>query len=81
MEVFERDHHKCRGCGKDMDWSYEWIDVHHVVHRGKGGSDDLDNLILLCRDCHNNQHPEKRVKWGPSKQQAHQDFEKLMEEK
>ena len=64
MEVFTRDNHKCRGCGKDMDWGYEWVDVHHVQHRSKGGSDDLANLILLCRDCHNSQHPEKQLKWS-----------------
>lgn len=64
MEVFERDVHKCKGCGRDMDWGYEWADVHHIVKRGDGGGDNLDNLILLCRDCHNKQHPEKQVQWS-----------------
>lgn len=64
MDVFIRDEHACRGCGKDMDWGYEWMDVHHIVKRGDGGSDNLENLILLCRDCHNKQHPEKQVQWS-----------------
>ncbi len=25
------------------------LDVHHRVPRSRGGTDDLDNLILLCR--------------------------------
>ena len=64
MEVFERDEFKCRGCGKDMDWAYEWADVHHIVKRSNGGSDNLENLVLLCRECHSKNHPEHQVKLG-----------------
>jgi HNH endonuclease len=29
------------------------LDVHHVVNRSQGGSDfDLDQLVALCRWCH-----------------------------
>jgi len=29
------------------------LDVHHVVKRSQGGSDfDLDQLVALCRWCH-----------------------------
>lgn len=28
------------------------VDVHHVVKRSQGGSDALDNLVGLCRRCH-----------------------------
>ncbi|MEE8406626.1 MAG: DUF222 domain-containing protein [Acidimicrobiia bacterium] len=43
--VHHRDGGSCRfhGCGNK-----QWLQVHHVVHWSKGGSTDLDNLILLC---------------------------------
>jgi 5-methylcytosine-specific restriction endonuclease McrA len=31
-------------------------DVHHIVHRSQGGSDELDNLVTLCRYCHDRVH-------------------------
>ncbi len=30
--------------------------VHHIIERAKGGSDDLDNLELLCPNCHAKHH-------------------------
>ena len=39
------------------------IEVHHIVPEGEGGSDDIDNAIPLCFDCHsevpryNESHP------------------------
>lgn len=29
----------------------QWGTVDHVVPRAKGGSDELDNLVLACHDC------------------------------
>ena len=40
------------------------IEVHHIVPKQKGGSDDIENLIPLCFDCHqevggyNTNHPK-----------------------
>jgi 5-methylcytosine-specific restriction endonuclease McrA len=36
--------------------------MHHVLHRGRGGSDDLENLAWACADCHAKEHLQ--VKWG-----------------
>jgi len=33
------------------------VDIHHIDPRGIGGSkhkDNIENLIALCRDCHDN---------------------------
>jgi len=41
------------------------VDVHHVENKGMGGSktkDSIDNLILLCREHHNDAHNEKITK-------------------
>ena len=45
-EVWERCKGRCEYCGKKA------IDPHHIVYRSKGGSNEADNLIALCRECH-----------------------------
>ncbi|HUV03308.1 MAG TPA: HNH endonuclease [Desulfobacteria bacterium] len=39
------------------------LEVHHIIPEGQGGSDDLDNAVLLCSSCHSNYgaNPEKRT--------------------
>jgi len=33
---------------------FHWgsFDLAHIVSRGRGGSDSLDNVLAVCRDCH-----------------------------
>ena len=40
-------------------------DPHHIVKRSKGGSDNLENLISLCRIHHEERHPEHQPMWTP----------------
>lgn len=52
--VYVRDRGQCANCrasGPDVT-----LDVHHVVPRGRGGSNRMSNLILLCRQCHDAAH-------------------------
>jgi 5-methylcytosine-specific restriction endonuclease McrA len=32
------------------------LNIHHKIRRKDGGSDDLDNLELLCPNCHAEEH-------------------------
>jgi len=32
------------------------VDIHHIVFKSQGGTDTIDNLIALCRDCHDCSH-------------------------
>ena len=32
------------------------LEVHHIIARKDGGNDDIDNLILLCPNCHRKVH-------------------------
>lgn len=41
----------CAQCG-----SYNNLHAHHKTPLSRGGSNRLDNLILLCDSCHKNQH-------------------------
>lgn len=45
-EVFARDPHKCQCCG-----STEHLTIDHIIPLARGGSNDLDNLQILCRSC------------------------------
>ena len=55
--VLDRDGHKCQHCnGRTKDSKLE---VHHIIFRSHGGSDDSDNLITLCHTCHKKLHEGK----------------------
>lgn len=55
--VLNRDGYKCQCCkGKHKDSKLE---VHHIVFRSQGGSDEADNLITLCHTCHKALHDGK----------------------
>lgn len=51
--VLKRDNYRCRSCGNK---ELEALDPHHFVFRSQSGSDEEDNLITLCRRCHNKIH-------------------------
>lgn len=46
VAVLKRDRRRCCECGAPA------TDVHHRVARVNGGTDDLENLISLCAECH-----------------------------
>ena len=55
--VLNRDNYTCQYCkGKHKDSKLE---VHHIVFRSQGGSDEESNLITLCRTCHKDLHSGK----------------------
>ena len=39
----------CGGCKKQLP---AWFEVDHKVRLDNGGSNHVDNLVALCRDCH-----------------------------
>lgn len=32
------------------------VDLHHIIYKSQGGSDNVDNIIALCRTCHEQAH-------------------------
>lgn len=52
--VAKRDDHECRLCGR------AGIEVHHILPKSEGGSDNPINLILLCGVCHKLIHRNRR---------------------
>lgn len=49
----EQDYIPCENCGNRA------VDVHHLKFRSQGGEDIPENLMGLCRDCHNRAHGSK----------------------
>lgn len=66
--VFERDKYTCWGdiedglrCGKTVTWDTGHL--HHIIPRGRGGSDEMSNTVTLCPDCHAKLHVRPRLRW------------------
>lgn len=49
--VYQRDGWHCRHCNNSNG-----LDPHHVIFASQGGPETLDNLIALCRRCHDDIH-------------------------
>jgi len=58
--VLRRDGFRCCQCG--VFCHRQDADVHHLIPRSLGGSDDPSNLITLCDGCHAAHHPNLQVK-------------------
>jgi len=57
--VLYRDNHTCQHCkGKTKDVK---LNTHHIIPRNKGGTNKPDNLITLCKTCHNKLHKNEIV--------------------
>jgi hypothetical protein len=39
----------CGGCKRQLP---AWFEVDHKIRLDNGGSNSVDNLVALCRDCH-----------------------------
>lgn len=50
--ILHRDNYTCQCCGKKNCR----LEVHHIVFRSNGGIDDEENLITLCKECHDGVH-------------------------
>lgn len=61
--VLVRDAYSCRQCS----WNHEkWnpadprhLELHHVEHHVRGGSNEMENLITICNICHDQIHSRK----------------------
>jgi RecQ family ATP-dependent DNA helicase len=54
--ILRRDKFKCVECGDPCD--RDEADIHHLLPRSVGGSDEPSNLITLCDGCHAAHHPK-----------------------
>jgi len=61
--VLKRDGYLCQDCLR-YGRRTEATEVHHIdfLENAPEKALDSDNLISLCRTCHNKRHPEKAIK-------------------
>lgn len=57
--VFDRDQRRCRWCGQQRSWL--GFDAHHIEYRRGSSYDRIENLITLCRTCHDFVHDSYRI--------------------
>ena len=50
-QIYKRDGWQCALCS-----CTRYLQIHHYIPRGQGGSDYPDNLITLCSTCHAQVH-------------------------
>jgi hypothetical protein len=50
-QAFKRDNFTCQKC-KIQDKTARILEAHHRIPLFMNGSDNLDNIITLCSDCH-----------------------------
>jgi hypothetical protein len=43
----------CEKCGNE---NYNILQVHHIIEKSKGGTNEFSNLLLLCPNCHMTEH-------------------------
>lgn len=48
----------CSRCGYNK---YPILHIHHIIEKSKGGSDDTNNLELICPNCHAEEHHIRRI--------------------
>lgn len=64
--IMRRDRYTCQMCGElhvlysefdiPLPTTDGQLDVHHKIRVCDGGTDDPDNLVTVCRDCHKKIH-------------------------
>ena len=58
LSIYKRDNFTCQDCGRVWKEG-DTFNIHHILPRSKGGGDELDNLILLCKPCHMRRHTKE----------------------
>lgn len=60
-KIWDRCKGRCEYCGKKA------VDPHHITYRSQGGNNSVDNLIALCRVCHEDILILQKIAKNPSR--------------
>lgn len=74
--VLFRDNYVCQYCkGKSKE---KRLEVHHIKYRSQGGGNSPNNLITLCKTCHDNLHKGEILITKQNKNLSHPTFMGIM---
>lgn len=54
-KILKRANKGCQIC----NWNESTCDIHHIIPKKEGGTDDISNLIIVCPNCHRVLHTIK----------------------
>ena len=52
QKILKRANLSCSICG----WNQASCDIHHIIPKSKNGTDRMENLIVICPNCHRSIH-------------------------
>ncbi|WP_406048232.1 HNH endonuclease [Kribbella sp. NBC_00889] len=55
-QILDRDNRQCRSCGATPERDRVPLQIHHKLPVSQGGTNDTENLITLCANCHAGRH-------------------------
>lgn len=58
-----RDEQQCQICRTGLPVPFGRLEVHHIIFRSQGGSDNMENLVTLCDLCHAIIHEHMGAAW------------------
>jgi hypothetical protein len=58
IAVMKKSDSRCVNCGSDQD-----LQIDHIVPHSRGGTNGLDNLQMLCRDCNLSKGAKTMEEW------------------
>lgn len=54
LEALAQEHGRCRDCGASA------TEVHHICYPHRFGEETIDDLVAVCRTCHEHRHADLR---------------------
>lgn len=60
--VLQRDKNRCVLCHRSGD--YYKLHLHHIHSRGRQLTNDVNNCVMLCVDCHMNKAHKNSIKYS-----------------
>lgn len=64
LRVVEAYRYRCAESGPFCDGR---LHLHHIKYKSRGGSDRAENLVLLCRKHHDDEHQGRGNGWSLSR--------------
>lgn len=76
-----RDNFTCQHCGAIEDPEHPTFQIHHIVFKCRNGSDDPNNLLLTCPECHKYFYHGIGYPHGEKKYKEHSKYVRLTKTK